>query len=73
MTTDNTTEEHSILVTKGQTLVYAQPQLVKTEEIGALLTLGHNIAATNKEEVPESAQEDVIQQHHDGPLHRHPG
>ena len=41
--------------------------------MGALLTLGHNVAATNKEEVPESAQEDVIRQHHDGPLHGHPG
>ena len=41
--------------------------------MGALLTLDHNVAATNKEEVPESAQEDVIRQHHDGPLHRHPG
>ena len=73
MTTDDTTEERPILVTKGQTLVYAQPQLARTEEIGALLTLGHNVVATNKEEVPESAQEDVIRQHHDGPLHGHPG
>ena len=60
MTTDNTTEERPILVTKGQTLVYAQPQLVTTEEIGALLTLGHNVVAMNKEEVPESTQEDMI-------------
>ena len=60
MTTDDTTEERPILVTKGQTLVYAQPQLAKTEEMDALLTLGHNVAATNKEEVPESAQEDMI-------------
>ena len=47
-------------MTKEQTLVYAQPQLVKTEEMGALLTLGHNITAMNKEEVPESAQENMI-------------
>ena len=73
MTTDDTTEECPILATKGQTLVYAQPQLARTEKMGALLTLGHNVVATNKEEVPESTQEDVIQQHHDGPLHRHPG
>ena len=60
MMTDDTTEERPILVTKGQTLVYAQPQLVRTEEMGALLTLDHNVAATNKEEVPESAQKNMI-------------
>ena len=68
---EKTTEEHPILATKGQTLVYAQPQLATTETKGPLLTLGHK-AANKKEIVPERAQEEVIWRHHDRPLHRHP-
>ena len=67
-----TTEEHPILVTKGQTLVYTQPQLATTETKSPLLTLGHKVA-NKKEIVPERAQEEVIWRHHDRPLHRHPG
>ena len=66
-----TTEEHPILVTKGQTLVYAQPQLATTETKSPLLTLGHKVA-NKKEIVPERAQEEVIWRHHNRPLHRHP-
>ena len=69
---EKTTEEHPILATKRQTLVYAQPQLATTETKGPLLTLGHK-TANKKEIVPERAQEEVIQRHHDRPLHRHPG
>ena len=69
---EKTTEEHPILVTKGQTLVYAQPQLATTETKSPLLTLGHK-TASEKEIVPEKAQEKVIRRHHDGPLHRYPG
>ena len=47
-----TIEEHPILVTKGQTLVYAQPQLATTETKSPLLTLGHKVA-NKKEIVPE--------------------
>ena len=69
---EKTTEEHPILATKGQTLVYAQPQLATTETKGPLLTLGHK-TANKKEIVPERAQEEVIRRHHDRPLHGHPG
>ena len=68
---EKTTEEHPILAMKGQTLVYAQPQLATTETKSPLLTLGHKVA-NKKEIVPERAQEEVIQRHHDRPLHRHP-
>ena len=67
-----TTEEHPILATKGQTLVYAQPQLATTETKSPLLTLGHK-TANKKEIVPERAQEEVIRRHHDRLLHGHPG
>ena len=67
-----TIEEHPILATKGQTLVYAQPQLATTETKGPLLTLGHKVA-NKKENVPERAQEEVIWRHYDRSLHRHPG
>ena len=69
---EKTTEEHPILATKEQTLVYTQPQLATTETKSLLLTLGHK-TANKKEIVPERAQEEVIQRHHDRPLHRHPG
>ena len=54
-----TTEEHPILATKKQTLVYTQPQLATTETKSPLLTLGHKIV-NKKEIVPEEAQEEVI-------------
>ena len=69
---EKTTEEHPILMMKGQTLVYAQPQLATTETKSPLLTLGHKVA-NKKEIVPERAQEEVIWRYHDGLLHRHPG
>ena len=69
---EKTTEEHPILTTKGQTLVYAQPQLATTETKSPLLTLSHKVA-NKKEIVPERAQEEVIWRHYDRPLHRHPG
>ena len=69
---EKTTEEHPILATKGQTLVYAQPQLATTETKSPLLTLRHKVA-NKKEIVPERAQEEVIRRYHDRFLHRHPG
>ena len=59
-------------MTKEQTLVYTQPQLATTKTKSPLLTLGHKIV-NKKETVLEEAQEEVIQRHHDRPLHRHPG
>ena len=66
------------LVHQSKSQVSSQVRSRLLDQLGLSSTLplprhNYNITAINKEEVPESAQKNMIQQHHDRPLHRYPG